>query len=219
MKFRGSLVFAVVVFLISSAASAQVVRAGTVEISPFAGYLFGGTFDRGTTAIFNQDVDVADHFDFGGKVAYNVTSKFGFEAIYTRSETHFESHNHNDGLFGGSGNQTLGDLDIDYFLGTMIWNFGHERWVPFASFGAGVAHLVPHVEPIHSTADTRFSMTVGGGVKVFFDRHFGMRFEGRYYGTSLPDHGCDSHDHHDHCNNNGWLSNGDVTGGLVFAFP
>ena len=165
MKFRGSLVFAFVLLLISSAASAQVVRAGTVEISPFAGYLFGGTF-------------------------------------------------------GGSGNQTLGDLDIDYFLGTMIWNFGHEHWVPFFSFGAGVAHLVPHVEPVHSTADTRFTMTLGGGVKYFFDRHFGMRFEGRYYGTSLPDNnnGCSSHDGHDHCHNNGWLSNGDLTGGLVIAF-
>ena len=220
MKFRAAGFAAFVALLISSAASAQVVRQGMVEISPFAGYLFGGDFARGTTTLFDSRVDVADHFDFGGRIGYYVTSKFQLEAQYTRSETNFETHDRrNDGLFGGSGRQNLGGLDIDYFLGSMVFNFGHQRAVPYVTVGAGAARLTPHVSGTVATRETRFTTTLGAGLKMFFNRNVGMRFEGRYYGTSLPDSDrrtCDSR--FDRCDNRNWLSNGDVTGGLVFAF-
>ena len=220
MKFRVPVLFAFVAFLVSSALPAQVVRQGTVEISPFAGYLFGGDFARGTTTLFDTRVDVADHFDFGGRIGYYVTSKFGIEAQYTRSDTHFETHNrHDDGLFGGDGGrQNLGGLDIDYFLGSFVFNFGHRRMVPYVSVGAGAARLTPHVD-VAATRETRFTTTLAGGLKVFFHRNVGMRFEGRYYGTSLPDSDRRTCDHRfDSCDNRAWLSNGDVTGGLIFAF-
>ncbi len=221
MKFRAPAFAAGVVLLISSAASAQVVRQGMVEISPFAGYLFGGSFARGTTSLFDTRVDVADHFDFGGRIGYYVTSKFALEAQYTRSETNFETHIHDNtgGLFGPGERQNLGDLNIDYFLGSMVFNFGHERAVPYISFGAGAARLTPHIPDTPTTNETRFTATAAAGLKVFFQRNIGMRFEGRYYGTSLPDssrHDCDHR--FESCDNRGWLSNGDVTGGLIFAF-
>ena len=64
---------------------------------------------------------------------------------------------------------------------------------------------------------SRFTASAGIGVKTFLAPHFGLRFDGRYYGTLLRD----SRD--DHCdrrcdNRNDWLSNGDITGGLVFSF-
>ena len=49
---------------VASLAGAQV-RAGTVEISPFAGYLWGGNFPAGSNALFVDTVDVKDHFTFG----------------------------------------------------------------------------------------------------------------------------------------------------------
>lgn len=220
MKFRAPAIAAFVALLISSAASAQVVRQGMVEISPFAGYLFGGSFARGTTNLFESRVDVADHFDFGGRIGYYVTSKFQLEAQYTRSETDFETHvRDGGGLFEGNGRQKLGGLDIDYFLGSMVFNFGHERAVPYFSVGAGAARLTPDIPDVPTNSETRFTATFGAGLKVFFNRNVGMRFEGRYYGTSLPDSDrrtCDRH--FDSCDNRSWLSNGDVTGGLIFAF-
>jgi opacity protein-like surface antigen len=101
----------------------------------------------------------------------------------------------------------------------MVFNFGHQRAVPYISVGAGAARLTPHVPDTPANRETRFTTTVGAGVKVFFNRNVGMRFEGRYYGTSLPDSDRRSCDRHfDRCDNRGWLSNGDVTGGLIFAF-
>ena len=51
--------------------------------------------------------------------------------------------------------------------------------------------------------------------------HFGFRFDGRGYASSLGDNndnfGCDD-EFFDDCNNNDWLTNGEISGGLIFAF-
>jgi opacity protein-like surface antigen len=190
-------------------------RQGTVEIEPFAGYLWGGQFDRGTTAIFPFTVDTEDHVTYGGRVGYNITSLFEVEGLYERTETHFVTCCNSGPVFGGGNDQRLGKLDIDYFLGYGTFNFGHGRAVPYVSFGMGAAHLNPDVPGVNAESDTRYTVSAGTGVKVFFTPHFGMRFDGRYFGTLL------NNDHnHDHCCSNGsdWLSNGTATGGLLFAF-
>lgn len=221
MRTRTISLFAFAAFLISPLAWGQVVRQGTFEISPFAGYLFGGSFARGTTALFDTRVDVADHFTYGGSVGYNITSKFELEAHWSRSETSFvtDVHDNSGGLFSGSGRQRLGGLDIDYYLGYVTFNFGHERAVPYISVGAGAARLDPRVAGTSAETETRFTGSLGAGLKMFFTPNVGLRFGGRYYGTSLPDSGHRSCDRHfDSCENRDWLSNGDVTGGLLFAF-
>jgi len=212
MKTR-ILVFAVAAAFAAPCLFAQL-REGTVEIEPFAGYLWGGHFDNGTTAIFNQRVDVEDHFTFGGRIGYNLTGLVEFEAMYQRTETNFELPNNNSGpIFGNNGsNVRLGKLDIDYFMGYTTFNFGHGRAVPYVSFGMGAAMLNPDVAiaPGAST-DTRFTSSVAGGLKVFMTPHFGLRFDGRYFGTLLNDHGCN-------CSHSNWLSNWSTTGGILFAF-
>lgn len=219
-RYIVSVALAFVAFFVTRPGAAQVVRQGRFEISPFAGYLFGGEFARGTTALFNTKVDVADHFAFGGRVGYYLTSKFELEGQYTRSETAFVTHDSDGGgLFGGSNRQNLGSLDIDYFLGSMSFNFGHRRVVPYFTVGAGAARLDPHLANTTAQRETRFTATVGAGMKAFFTPNVGLRFEGRYYGTSLPNSDRRSCDRHfDRCDNGEWLSNGDVTGGLVFSF-
>ncbi|HKF42120.1 MAG TPA: outer membrane beta-barrel protein [Thermoanaerobaculia bacterium] len=207
--------------LAASSARAQF-RHGTVEISPFGGWMFGGSFPAGSTDLFNQKVDVQDEAIYGGRVGWNFTNLFEFEAFYAHSGTHFVS-TRDDVLFAPSGTK-LGDLSIDYALGLMTLNFGRNPYVtPFVSFGMGAAHLDPDVCKVRNppcsnpNAEWRYTTTIGGGVKTFFTRHFGMRFDGRYYGTLLN---TDDHDCHDgHCHHGSdWLSNGDLTGGFVFAF-
>ena len=61
------------------------------------------------------------------------------------------------------------------------------------------------------STDTRFTSSVAGGLKVFMTPHFGLRFDGRYFGTLLNDHGCN-------CSHSNWLSNWSTTGGILFAF-
>lgn len=225
MKPRSVPIAATILFFAASFCAAQV-RQGTVEISPFAGYLFGGKFARGSTALFTTDVDVDDHMTYGARIGFNVTSKFELELQASRTETAFVSHQ-GGGLFGTSTSQKLGDLDIDYLLGAMTFNFGHRRAVPYITLGAGVARLDPDVCRVRPAPcrnpdrETRFTGTLGAGVKVFFTPNFGLRFDGRYYATSLRNSDtsrCDTFFRD--CNNDrrDWLTNGDVTGGLVFSF-
>ena len=198
--------------------SAQL-RGGTVEINPFGGYLFGGTFPAGSTALFSSKVDVDDHPTYGGRIGWNITGKFEAEAQFSRTETHFVSHGGNDVVFGPAGTK-LGDLTIDYALGYMTFNFGRSRIVPYATFGMGAARLEPDVckvrpSPcVNPSDDWRYTVSAGAGLKTFVNRHFGFRFDGRYYGTLLRS------DNRDRCcrDRTDWLSNGDINGGLIFAF-
>ncbi|HEY3124395.1 MAG TPA: outer membrane beta-barrel protein [Thermoanaerobaculia bacterium] len=196
------------------------IRAGTVEISPFAGYLFGGHFPAGSNALFTSKVDVDDHVTYGGRIGWNITSAFEAEVQFSRTDTHFVSPG-SDVVFGSAGTR-LGDLTIDYTMGYATFNFGHSRVVPYVTFGMGAARLDAEVCQLRPKPcadpdpDWRYTASAGGGIKTFVTPHFGFRFDGRYYGTLLhhDDRSC-----HDHCRDRtDWLSNGDVTGGLIFAF-
>jgi opacity protein-like surface antigen len=221
IKSRAAFLSLSCLLLFSSAGLAQL-RGGTVEISPFAGYLFGGSFPAGSNGLFNNKVDVEDHFTYGGRIGWNFNSTFEAETQFSRTETHFQSPG-GDVLFGPPGTN-LGDLTIDYLLGYATFNFGHGRFVPYVTMGMGAARLEPDVCGVRKPpcanpdAEWRYTTSLGGGIKTFFTPHFGMRFDGRWYGTLLnTDDGC--HDRHDHCDNHtDWMHNGDITGGLLFAF-
>jgi hypothetical protein len=218
---RATLATVVLLSLLSAPVCLAQVRSGTVEISPFAGYLFGGRFPAGSNSLFTSKTDVEDHATYGGRIGWNITSLFEAEAQFSRTETHFISPG-GEALFGPSGTR-LGDLTLDYALGYMTFNFGHRRFVPYVTFGMGAARLDPDVckarpQPCSNPgADWRYTASAGAGIKTFVTPHFGFRFDGRYYGTLLRDDHCDT-DRHCGRNRSDWLSNGDLTGGLVFAF-
>jgi hypothetical protein len=191
------------------------VRQGTVELEPFAGYLFGGRFSRGSTALFPYSVDVDDAPIYGGRVGFNATSLFEIEFQYSQTNTSFIAAN-NGGIFGPGAN-SLGDLKIQYFLGYTTFNFGHGRVVPYVTLGAGAAELTPKVANVNASSSTRFTGSFGAGIKVFITPHFGLRFDGRGYSTSLGNgnyYSCDPYG----CTNSNWLTNGSATGGLIVAF-
>jgi opacity protein-like surface antigen len=216
---RRALIVSAAAILAASSLFAQV-RQNTVELSPFAGYLFGGRFARGSNALFNTRVDVDDHATYGVRLGFNVTSNFELELQGSRTETSFVTPE--GGQIFGPGRQRLGDLDIDYLLGYMTFNFGHRRAIPYVTLGAGIARLDPKVPAISSDRENRFTGSIGAGVKTFFTPNFGLRFDGRYYATSLSDSNDHDRNHDcgafDNCDNRKWLNNGEVSGGLLFAF-
>jgi outer membrane beta-barrel protein len=218
MKFRVPLllVFAAGV----SAAALGQVREGTVEISPYAGYLFGGEFARGTTSLFDFEVQADDDATYGIRLGYNLTDNFEMEFQASRTDTSFVTDD--DELFD-SNEEEFGDLTIDYYMGYGTFNFGHRRAVPYITLGAGVARLDPDVPGSRARRDTRFTGSLGIGVKAFVNPHFGFRFDGRGYATSLGDRndddfGCD--DFFGDCDSDRkeWLTNGEISAGLLFAF-
>jgi Outer membrane protein beta-barrel domain len=228
MRLRTTALLAVLL-LSASLAGAQV-RSGTWEITPFYGYLWGGSFPSGSNALFLNQVDVADHGVYGIGVGYNLTSVWEFETRWARAETHFEP-THSDQVFGGTATN-LGNLTIDYIMGYSTFNFGHGRFVPYITMGLGAALLnpgprldlpdfaCPGANCANPPTSTRFTGSIGTGLKIFVNKNFGFLMDGRFYDTYLSSGSCTTFGNGTHCHNNGsnWLLNWETTGGLVIAF-
>jgi opacity protein-like surface antigen len=221
MKTRVVL-FAVAAALVGVASASAQLRSGTVEINPFAGYLFGGEIThRGIyyphdpctapgCGSVDANVDVDDDVTYGGRIGYNFSSLVEAEFQYSRTDTQFLVR-----PFNGP-NVRVGDLTLDYFLGYITFNFGHGRVVPYFTIGAGAANLIPSIPGSFSTSEVRYTGSLGGGVKMFLTPHFGLRFDGRAYSTYL---GNNSHVYcNPYCTSQTWLTNGDVNGGFIIAF-
>lgn len=230
MKLR--IVFlALAVSALAATLPAQV-RSGTVEISPFYGYLFGGNFPAGSTSQFPDiRAEVRDHGAYGVGIGYFINSAIEIESRWSHTETGLADHHNSDGtsLHHGDG-PTVADLKIDYFLGYVTYNFGHRRWVPYATIGMGAARLDPGArndvvclqagppcgdpEPF-----TRFTAAVGGGLKFYANPHLGFRLDGRGYGTYLSDHRtCDSSSHGSSRCSSSWLGTFESSAGLLISF-
>ncbi len=191
-------------------------RGGTVEINPFAGYLFGGNFGRGAAGLtypYDYRVGVADDLNYGGRIGYNFNSLFEAEFEYGRSDTNIDINPER----GSLPTVKTGDLNLQYFMGYLTLNFGHGRTVGYFTFGGGAADLDPRVAGVQVRSTTRFTAAFGGGVKYFFDPHFGLRGDARLYSTYL---GTDYFycGPYYACSQTTWLSNFVLNGGLIIAF-
>jgi len=203
--------------LVSAGTARAQLRAGTVEINPFAGGLFGGSLGRSCcfgdrpSSVFRTSV--GDDVIYGARLGYNFTSLFEGELEYSRSDTSLQSNPDR----GNAPSRQLGGLNIQYFMANSTFNFGHSRLVPYFSIGLGAANLFPRITGVRTPSDTRFTMGIGGGVKYFFDPHFGLRFDARFYSTDLGSSTslCGPYVV---CSQNFWLTNFTLTGGLTVAF-
>lgn len=186
------------------------------EVSGFGGRFFGGTLARGTNALFDVPVDIADGANYGLRFGYKASRQLELGFHMSRAPASFVAGN-TGLLFGGAG-QDLGEFTVTYLLGYGSVRLGERRSVPYMTFGAGSAVLDPAACRGSEAAcrrETRFTGTLGTGFKVFFRRRVGVRFDGHYYATWLPISECPAVYR---CDKNRWLSNGDANVGFVFAF-
>jgi len=211
MKIR----IACLALLLASAAAAArgQIRAGTVEINPYAGYLFGGNFGDAVIEFTNNRVGVDDDPIYGGRLGFNVSSLFELEFEYGYDKTGLVLDN--DTSFVPP--VGFGDLTIQYFMGYATFNFGYGRLVPYFTIGGGAANLKPEIPDIETVSDTRFTAGIGGGIKYFFDPHFGLRIDGRAYSTYLGDTTVLCGPYY-YCPESNWLTNFSANGGLIIAF-
>ncbi len=216
MKTR-ILALAFVAILAGAASASAQLRAGTVEINPFAGYLFGGQFGRSFDDSFDRHnrLEVDDDAVYGGRLGFNLTSLFEIEFEYAQSDTAlvFDDRDHH------VPDDRIGDLRFQYFMGYATFNFGRGRFVPYFTVGSGAAHIRPHISGVDTDSDTRYTASLGGGLKYFFNPHFALRFDGRAYSSYLGDSEvvC-RHSHSSDCRQTNWVSNGVANGGFILAF-
>lgn len=146
-----------------------------VEITPFAGFRFGGGFEDNTTG---ATLDVSQGESYGLILGLRATDETRYELFYSFQRTELGE----GGVFGG---ENLFDLDIHYLHIGGTYLFPGERVRPFIGGGLGLTFFAPDGPGLN--AKTYFSLSLGGGAKIPITKKWGLRLEGRGFMTILPD--------------------------------
>ncbi len=143
------------------------------ELTPFAGYRLGGSFEEAETG---KSVALGDGGSYGLLVNIRDKANTQYEFGWSHQETSVN-------LRGATGEPGKLDLDIDYFQagGTYLWEGDLAR--PYMVATIGAAHYRPGTGT--GGSDTYFAFSIGGGWKLWPTRRFGLRLEGRFYGTLI----------------------------------
>jgi hypothetical protein len=141
------------------------------ELTPFVGYRVGGSFEDKDTG---ESVDLKENASYG--LIFNIAEK-----AHTQYEFSWSHQDTSVDLTDSGGNPTKLDLDIDFFQlgGTYLFDGNFAR--PYMVATLGAAHYRSHSGV--SESDTYFAFSIGGGWKLWPTRRFGLRLEGKYYGT------------------------------------
>jgi opacity protein-like surface antigen len=180
-------------------------RAQSVQITPFAGYAFGGSV---RDAVLDQKRSFEPALAYGGAVSFPVSESWRFELLYSRQPTKLE---------GGLGPSF--DVTIERYLAGFQEEKGEGgpvRW--FGSVWLGATRFVPGLGGFDS--ETKFGGGVGLGVKTFLAKNVGLRFEVRGLWTLVSGEGgmaCVNGECLFLFSGSG-LWQGDVSAGLILAF-
>ena len=163
------LVFAIVLSAMPQASAQQ--SPGRIELTPFAGFRFGGSF---TDEEDGREASVADSATAGFAVNFRDSSNTQWEIVYVRQSTDVNVRDFDFGV------PTL-DLDIDILqLGGTYLGEG-DLFRPYLAATIGASRLSPTFDGLDS--DTFWSFGIGGGMQFFPTNRLGLRLEGRMWGT------------------------------------
>jgi len=141
------------------------------EIAAFGGYRMGGTLALSDTG---QSADLANHGSFGLALDLRADDVSWYELFYGRQSTAISS--------GAALAPT--SIRVDYLQvgGTLALN--DELPVkPYILGGLGATRFAP--DPVQGHEDTRFSVSLGAGLRVPLGAHFSFRLETRGFLTLL----------------------------------
>jgi hypothetical protein len=189
--------------------------AGTVEITPFAGMTFGGDF---TDAVTGKSLSFDDTSSYGIMADFKqapdpkVPGESWIELYYSRQKTTLKA---DQGAFIG---EPLFDVNIEYFHVGGTYGAADGKVKPFVVGTFGATHMTPKGEGLSS--ETKPSLSLGGGVRMYLTDRLGIRLDARWFGTFFNGGGAVF------CSNGACLINiqGDVlsqytaNAGLVLAF-
>ncbi|MGH7495793.1 MAG: hypothetical protein ACREOO_25835 [bacterium] len=187
-----------------------------IELSGFYGWQYGGDF---TT--YMGEIEIRDNENFGGSIGFPVPSRpeAMLELSYTRQNTTVDLKSYPSGA-----KEELFDAAVEYYQLGAMYNRRVGSVSPFGGFSLGAARFAPKqnsIEGIQLEDEWRFALTLGLGVKSYFNERLGLRLQGRllmpmnFYGTSFwfGTGGASAG-----VSGGSAILQGDVSGGLFFLF-
>ena len=161
-------VAAILAILIASPALAEN-AAGTIELTPYGAYTFGGTFNDEDSA---TEAELQDSESFGLIFDYKRKDNTQIEVIYSQQST--------DADVSGT---TVPNINMHYLQLGGTYLFDEGKVLPFMSATLGATHIDVDTEGFGS--DTFFGFSIGGGLQIAPSSRLGLRLEARAFGTML----------------------------------
>jgi opacity protein-like surface antigen len=164
---------AVLLSLASPAQAQQPKQYNNWEFTPFVGTMAGGEFEDPTD---NSSRDLDADTDFGIFVDVATDWWRHYEMLFTSQSTRVK------------GAEPF-DMDVQYlqFGGTVAYPEPTNRVIPYFGMTVGAARFSPNAAGLDD--ETKFAFTIGGGVRVPINDHFGVRLDLRAFGTVLGSEG------------------------------
>ena len=142
------------------------------QLTPFAGYRFGVTFEDSETEV---EYELDDSPSFGLIMNFPSKGNTEWEIYYSKQSTEVDAA-------GFVPSENALDMDVEYLQvgGTYLFEQSKNA-VPYFVATAGVAKFSPDAP--NTKSDTFFSVGAGGGWKFFPSSRVGLRLDGRFIGT------------------------------------
>jgi hypothetical protein len=182
--------------------------ASGIEITPFGGFRFGGSFEDANTG---DTIAIDEAGSYGLMLDFDLEPAKQIEVYLSRQSTKLSS--------GGTvtGNPKF-NLTVDYYhIGGLLMLEG-DRVRPFVSGTFGLTRMDP--QGGDRTAEYFFSIALGGGAKIPLTERLGLRFDARGIFTAVNTNGtifCANSGCAIHVQGGGVLQ-GELTAGLIFKF-
>lgn len=185
-----------VLFILPSLAAAQQAPTSRFEVTPFIGYMRGGSIRIDDSQLTTGDVEIKIEQSSVWGVKVEQTMGWGadlrLQYLFERSASQLED---NRKLFGETpsgpvpaGSQSFTDVSATYLHVGLMKYFGKGRTIPyelrpFFAGGIGVTQVSFHEIPLHD--QMRPSIDIGAGFQWPLTERMGVRFETRAFYTNL----------------------------------
>jgi opacity protein-like surface antigen len=168
----GALTVAIAVCGLAAAPAAwsqEAAAANTFEITPFVGWMAGGSFEEpGTKA--SRDVEDDTSFGIFLNLATDVPAR-QYELLYAKQSSVVEG-------------AAPMDLDLQYLhIGGTVGYPQSAHVIPYFGATIGAARFTPDLRGLDD--ETKLSFSIGGGVRFPITQRFGIRFDVRAFITLL----------------------------------
>jgi len=145
------------------------------EITPFIGWRTSSSLEEVDTG---ASIDLDETSSFGIILSMKKDLDTNYDFLFSRQSTELQS---------STTPSNTESLRIDYYQigGTVFYDY--DKFNPFVTGGLGATHISPANDNFSS--ETKFSLSVGGGLKFPLSQNAALRLEARGYGTVVDSGG------------------------------
>jgi opacity protein-like surface antigen len=145
------------------------------EITPLLGWRTSSSLEDVDTG---ETIDIKETSSFGIILSMKQKRDTNYDFLFSRQDTELQSS-------ASAGAPTAVRFDYYHLGGTVYYD--HDSLQPFISGGLGATHVSPANKNFSS--ETKFSLSIGGGLKFPLSQNIGLRLEARGYGTVVDGEG------------------------------